>query len=288
MTQKSQGPPDEELRAPKEKDIEISFSAVGHQLRSGLQTAGEIGVFTARTIRDVPDMFRHYIPEVFRQAGILVLTSGLIVWFMMLIMGAECGLEGSYTLRQIGAPLYSGTFNAYCGLRELSVYMWGWIFSAKVGCGFVAELGSMRISDEIDAMEVMGIKSKSYLVGTRVAATMIAVPFMYVVGLGILYIGMYLITVVNLQVVSSGGYLYIFWLYQNPYDFFAALSKVMAESVAIVGVGLFYGYNATGGPVGVGRSTARSMIINLVLISLIGTIGTLAFWGLDTNAPIAN
>jgi phospholipid/cholesterol/gamma-HCH transport system permease protein len=288
MTEKFQDSPDEELRAPREKDIEISFSAVTHQLRNGLQTAGEIGLFTTRTIRDFPDMFRHYVPEVFRQAGILILSSGLIIWFMMLIMGAECGLEAGYTLRQIGAPLYSGTFDAYCGLRELSVYMWGWILSAKVGCGFVAELGSMRISDEIDAMEVMGIKSKSYLVGTRVAATFLAVPFMYVVGLGILYIGMYMITVVNLQEVSSGGFLYIFWLYQNPYDFLAALSKVMAESIAIVGVGLFYGYNVTGGPVGVGRYTARSMIINLVLISLIGTIGTLAFWGVDTNAPIAN
>jgi phospholipid/cholesterol/gamma-HCH transport system permease protein len=137
-------------------------------------------------------------------------------------------------------------------------------------------------------MEVIGIKSKSFLVGTRIAATLIAVPFLYTVGLGILYIGMYLVTVVNLGEVSSGGYLYIFWLYQSPYDFLAAMSKVMAESLVIVGVGLYYGYNATGGPIGVGRATARSMIINLVLISLIGTIGTLVFWGLNTNAPIAN
>jgi phospholipid/cholesterol/gamma-HCH transport system permease protein len=275
-------------RAPKPQDVDVSLRSISQRLKNGFEEAGQIGRFTADTIRDFPDMFRRYVPEVFRQAGILIFSSALIIWFMMFIMGGQCGLEASYTLKQIGAPLYSAVFDAYCGLRELSVYMWGWILSAKVGCGYVAELGSMRISDEIDALEVMGIKSKSYLVGTRIAATIIAVPFMYAVGLAILYVGMYLITVVNLGGVSPGGFLYLFWLYQSPYDSFAVMTKIMVESIAIVGVALFYGYNATGGPVGVGRATAKSMIINLVLVSVIGTIGTLAFWGLETNAPIAN
>lgn len=280
--------PSPPLRAPKPEDIDAGLGSIGRGLRSGLVGAGEIGVFTMEVIRDLPDMFRRDVPEVFKQAGILILSSALIIWFMMLIMGAECGLEASYTLRQIGAPLYSGTFDAYCGLRELSVYMWGWILAAKVGCGFVAELGSMRISDEIDALDVIGVKSRSYLVGTRMAATLMAAPFMYVVGLGILYVSEYLVTVVDLKDVSSGGYQYIFWIYQSPSDFLGALLKVLTETLAIAGVGLYYGFTATGGPVGVGRATAKSMILNLVLISLIGTIGTAAWWGLSTNAPIAN
>jgi ABC-type transport system involved in resistance to organic solvents, permease component len=275
-------------RAPKPQDIDISLSAVTERVKGGFREAGDIGRFTAEVVKDFPDMFRRYVPEVFRQAGILIFSSALIIWFMMFIMGGQCGLEASYTLKQIGAPIYSAVFDSYCGLRELSVYMWGWILAAKVGCGYVAEIGSMRIADEVDAMEVMGVKSKSYLVGTRIAATIIAVPFMYVVGLAILYMAMYLVTVVNLGGVSPGGFLYLFWLYQSPYDSFAVMCKIMAESVVIVGVGLYYGYNASGGPVGVGRATAKSMIINLVLISVIGTIGTLTFWGLDTNSPIAN
>lgn len=284
------GGPDREPppRAPKPADIDITLASIGAKVRGGFVEAGDIGRFTADTVRDFPDMFRRYVPEVFRQAGILVFSSALIVWFMMFIMGAQCGLEASYTLKQIGAPIYSAVFDAYCGLRELGPYMWGWILAAKVGCGYVAEIGSMRIADEIDALEVMGVKSKSYLVGTRIAATIIAVPFMYFVGMAILYTAMYLITVVNLGGVSPGGFLYLFWLYQSPYDTFAVMTKVMVESVAIVGVALYYGYNASGGPVGVGRATAKSMIINLVLISVIGTIGTLIFWGLETNAPIAN
>src|SRR5689334_22976657 len=118
------------------------------QLRDGLATAGEIFRFSANTVRGFRDV-RHYSSEVLHQAGILVLSSGLIIWVMQGVMGTVCGLEASYTLKQIGAPLYSGIFNAYCSIREMAPYMWGYIFAAKVGCGLVAELGSMRISDEI-------------------------------------------------------------------------------------------------------------------------------------------
>ena len=280
----SKAPP----KAPAPEPVHVSFSTIGSRFRAGMRTAGEIGVFTQGTIRDFPDMVRRYIPEMFRQLGLLIVGSALVLWMMMFIMGLECGLEAGYVLKQIGAPLYSGVFNAYCGLRECSVYMWGWILAAKVGCGYVAEIGSMRISDEIDAMEVMGVKSKSYLVGTRIMSALIAFPFLWATGLGMLYLGQYLMTVVNIGEVSPGGYFYIFWLYQSPYDLFASLTKVMVESLVICGVGLYYGYHAGGGPVGVGQATAKSMILNMVLISVIGALGTLFFWGIDVNAPISN
>ncbi|MBN9739257.1 MULTISPECIES: ABC transporter permease [unclassified Pseudonocardia] len=261
--------------------------SLGTQLRNGVSTAGEIFRFSTATIRGFRDV-RHYSSEVLHQAGILILTSGLIIWVMQGVMGTVCGLEASYTLKQIGAPLYSGIFNAYCSIREMAPYMWGYIFAAKVGCGLVAELGSMRISDEIDAMEVMGIKARSYLVGTRVIAAWLAIPFLYTVGLGIMYVTMYLVTVVQLGGVSPGGYLYIFWLYQNPLDFLYSLIKVMSFGTTIVFVGCYFGFNATGGPVGVGRNTAKAMMINMVLIHILGVLGTQLFWGLNPNAPIAN
>jgi phospholipid/cholesterol/gamma-HCH transport system permease protein len=226
--------------------------------------------------------------EVLHQAGILILSSGLIIWVMQGVMGTVCGLEASYTLKQIGAPIYSGVFNAWCSLREMSPYMWGYIFAAKVGCGLVAELGSMRIADEIDAMEVMGINSRSYLVGTRILAVWIAMPFLYTVGLGVMYVTAYLVTVVNLGGVSPGGYLYIFWLYQNPTDFLYSQIKIMAMGTVITFVGCYYGYTARGGSVGVGRNTAKSMMLNMVLIHIVGVLGTQLFWGLSPNAPIAN
>ncbi|RYJ07173.1 MAG: ABC transporter permease [Actinomycetales bacterium] len=260
---------------------------LGYKVIRGLAAAGDIVRFSAQTLRSFRDV-RHYSSEVFHQAGILIISSGLIIWVMQAVMGTICGLEASYTLKQIGAPLYSGIFNAFCGLREMSPYMWGYIFAAKVGCGLVAELGSMRISDEIDALEVMGVKSRAYLVGTRIIAAWIAIPFLYTVGLALMYVSMYLVTVVQLGGVSPGGYLYIFWLYQNPLDFIYSQIKVLTYGTTIVFVGCYFGFNASGGPVGVGRATAKSMMINMVLIHVLGVMTTQLFWGLSPNAPIAN
>lgn len=256
-------------------------------LQSGFGTAGDIVRFSGGVIRSFRDV-RLYSTEVLHQAGVLILTSGLIIWAMQGVMGTVCGLEASYTLKQIGAPLYSGIFNAFCSLREMSPYMWGYIFAAKVGCGLVAELGSMRISDEIDALEVMGVKSKAYLVGTRILAAWIAIPFLYTVGLAVMYVTMYLVTVVQLGGVSPGGYLYIFWLYQNPLDFLYSQIKVLSYGTTVVFVGCYYGFNASGGSVGVGKATAKSMMINMVLIHVLGVLTTQLFWGLSPNAPIAN
>ncbi|UUV28630.1 ABC transporter permease [Amycolatopsis roodepoortensis] len=273
--------------APKPADVEVSFKGMANSVKSAVETGGDIARFSGRTIRALPDL-RHYATEVFHQCGVLILSSGLIIWFMQFVIGYQCGLEGNYTLKQIGVPLYSGIFNAWCAIREMAPYMWGYIFAAKVGCGLVAEIGSMRISDEIDAMEVMGVKSRSYLVGSRIVAAWIAMPFLYVVGLGIMYIGEFLTTVKMLGGVSPGGYNFIFWLYQNPQDLFFSLCKVMAMGTAIIFVGCYYGYNASGGSVGVGRNTAKSMMLNMVLIHIIGVLGTQLFWGLAPNAPIAN
>jgi phospholipid/cholesterol/gamma-HCH transport system permease protein len=248
---------------------------------------GEIAKFSGSVVRSFPDL-RKYSSEVLHQAGILILSSGLIIWMMQGVMGSVCGTEASYTLKQIGAPIYSGVFNAWCSLREMSPFMWGYIFAAKVGCGLVAELGSMRIADEIDAMEVMGVKSRSYLVGSRILAAWIAIPFLYTVGLGIMYVTAYLVTVVQLANVSPGGYLYIFWSFQNPLDFLYSQLKVMAMGTVIVFVGCYYGFTARGGSVGVGKNTAKSMMLNMVLIHLVGLIGTQLFWGMSPNAPIAN
>ncbi|WP_243769649.1 ABC transporter permease [Amycolatopsis acidicola] len=274
-------------RPTEDQDVEVSLTRVTEKVRTSVTTGGEIVKFSGRTIRSFGDL-RHFVPEILQQTGILILSSGLIIWLMEFVIGYECGLEGKYVLDQIGAPLYSGVFNAWCLLREMSPYMYGYIFAAKVGCGLVAEIGSMRISDEIDALEVMGVKSRSYLVGTRIVAAWIAIPFLFIVGLGISFIGGYLVTVQLLGGVSPGGYSFIFWLFQNPLDLLFALIKVMLMATAIIFVGCYYGYTAGGGPVGVGRNTARSMMLNMVLVHVIAFLATELLWGTNLNAPIAN
>lgn len=281
------GPDTSTPRPPRPRDPEVSLGQVAGRVKGALATAGDITSFSATTIRELPTA-RLYMSEIFRQTGILILSSGLIIWLMEFVIGTTCGTEANYTLKAIGAPAYSGVFTSYCGLREMAPYMWGYILAAKVGCGIVAEIGSMRIAEEIDAMEVMGVRSRSFLVATRLLAAWIAMPFLYFVGLALMYLSMWLVVVVQFDGVSNGGYSLIFWLFQNPLDLMYSLAKVLAMGTVIVLVGCYYGFTAKGGPVGVGQNTAKSMMVNMVLIHVIGLLTTQLFWGLAPNAPIAN
>ena len=144
----------------------------------------------------------------------------------------------------------------------------------------------MRISDEIDALEVMGMPPITFLCATRLLAAWIALPFIYLVGIGVMYFASYLAVVNQVGDVSSGGYLLIFWMFQSPPDLIFSLIKGMVMATVIVLVGCYYGYTASGGPVGVGTATAKSMVVNIVIVHIIGMLGTVVFWGANPRAPI--
>jgi phospholipid/cholesterol/gamma-HCH transport system permease protein len=256
--------------------------------REWLATAGEIGSFTGHIVRDVWSLrvFR-FFGEALRQAGILIIGSTLVIWGLVFITGlGTCGIEGAYFTESQGAPSYAGIFTAWCNLREAVPYAFGYMMSAKIGTGIVAELGAMRISEEIDALEVMGVDSMVFLCATRLLAAWIVLPFMYVSAIGVAYVASYLAVVDQIAYTSAGGYLLIFWQFQNPTDFLFSVIKGMSMATAIVLVACYYGYNASGGPVGVGKATAKSMVLNLILVNLIGMLGTEVFWGTNPRAPI--
>jgi phospholipid/cholesterol/gamma-HCH transport system permease protein len=255
--------------------------------RDWISSFGEIAKFSGRVLGMVYGLrvFR-FFGEALRQAGILILSSTLVIWGLVFIIGLQCGIEGAYFNRSTGAPAYSGVFAAWCDLRELVPYAFGYMMAAKVGTGIVAELGSMRISDEIDALEVMGISSMTFLCATRLVAAWLVLPFMYLAAVGAGFFASYLAVVQQIGEVSSGGFLLIFWMFQNPPDLLYSVIKAMVMATAIVLVGCYYGYNASGGPVGVGTATAKSMVLNIVLVHLIGMLGTQLFWGANPRAPI--
>ena len=252
------------------------FDSFGEIARFGARVAGL--VYSGRALR--------FFGEVLRQAGILILGSALIIWVFVFILGLQCGLQGAYFFRAQGVPSYAGLFAAFCDLREAMPYAFGYILSAKVGTGIVAELGAMRISDEIDALEVMGVPPVTFLCATRLLAAWLAFPFMYLVGIGVMYLASYLAVVEQIGDVSSGGYFLIFWQFQNPPDLIFSLAKGMFMATAIVMVGCYYGYTASGGPVGVGTATAKSMVFNIVAVHILGMLGTLVFWGANPRLPI--
>src|SRR5436853_5398176 len=156
-------------------------------LRDWTAALGDIGKFAAGRFGAVFGLrvFR-FFGEALRQCGVLILGSTMVIWSLAFILGLQCGIEGAYFNRSVGAPAYAGVFSAWCDLREIMPYAFGYMMSAKVGTGLVAEIGAMRISDEIDALEVMGSNSLAYLCATRLLAAWLVLPFMYLVGNAIL------------------------------------------------------------------------------------------------------
>jgi phospholipid/cholesterol/gamma-HCH transport system permease protein len=252
-----------------------------------LAALGDVVKFAARVLGEVFGLrvFR-FFGEALRQAGVLILGSTLVIWGLAFILGLQCGIEGAYFNRSVGAPAYAGVFAAWCDLREIIPYAFGYMMAAKVGTGLVAEIGAMRITDEIDALEVMGISSMTFLCATRLLAAMMVLPFMYIAAIGAGFLASYLAVVQQIGEVSSGGFFLIFWMFQNPPDLLYSLIKAMAMALLIVIVGTYYGYTASGGPVGVGTATAKSMVVNIIGVHLIGMLTTQIFWGANPRAPI--
>ncbi len=256
--------------------------------REWLAAASEIGRFGGQVIGEVwSARVLRFFGESLRQAGILIVGSTAVIWALVFITGlGTCGIEAAYFNQSVGTPTYAGVFSAWCNLREAIPYAFGYMMAAKVGTGIVAELGAMRISEEIDALEVMGFNSVTFLCATRLLAAWLVLPFMYLGAIGVAFLASYIAIVKQIGYVSSGGYLLIFWQFQNAPDLLFSLIKGMTMATVIVLVGCYYGYNASGGPVGVGKATAKSMVLNLVLVTLIGMLGTQVFWGANPRAPI--
>jgi len=245
---------------------------------AGLREAGDLAGFAGRAVLGVGGA-RRYFAEVLRQCAILVTGSTLVILGLVLVVGSECGLFVVFLLRSLGASSFSGFNTALCGVREMFPYMFGYVFAAKVGCGLVAEIGSMRISEEIDAMESVGIDPMRYIVATRLSAVWLTIPALYAAALVAGYVGVFLVVVLQFGEVSQGQFQTLYFLSQTLQDNLYSLAKVMAMATVICLVGMYYGYRARGGPVGVGAATARSMVVNLVLIHVIGAVLTGAFWG---------
>ena len=251
--------------------------------RNFMESLGEIFRFCTMVIGHVFSgrVFK-YFGEALNQAGILVLGSTTVIFGLVFVIGLTCGIEGAYFNRSVGAPAYAGVFAAWCDLREAIPYAFGYMLSAKVGTGIVAELGAMRISDEIDALEVMGIKSISYLVSTRLVAASVVIIPLYAMSLIMAFLAAQLTTTV-LYGQSGGTYNHYFHTFLRPDDVFWSFVEVIIISVFVMINHCYFGYNASGGPVGVGEAVGKSMRASLVLIQFVVLFASLALYGTNPN-----
>ena len=213
-------------------------------------------------------------------AGALIVGGGMIfvIFSMSFFTGTEVGLQGFKGLQQIGAENFTGLIGAFANTREVTPLIAGVAFAAQVGAGFTAELGAMRISEEIDALEVMSVPSKTYLVATRVAAALLAIIPLYLISL---FASFFATKVVTTQFfgMSPGNYDYYFQLYLPLKDVVFSLLKAGIFAVVVALIHCYYGYNASGGPAGVGVAVGRAIRLSIVSVVVLNLVLSLIFWG---------
>ncbi|HYT10846.1 MAG TPA: ABC transporter permease [Mycobacteriales bacterium] len=255
---------------------------------------GQLG-FYLKALAATPRTLRRYKKEVLRLlaevsfgSGGLAVVGGTVgvIAFLSFFTGTEVGLQGYAALDQIGTAAFTGFVSAYFNTREIAPLVAGLALSATVGSGFTAQLGAMRISEEVDALEVMAVPSVPFLVTTRIIAGFVAVIPLYVIGLVSSYLATRTIAI-NYHGQSGGTYDHYFRLFLPPGDVLWSFGKVLVFSVVIVLTHCYYGYRASGGPAGVGVAVGRAVRTSIVAINLVDFFLSLAIWGATTTVRIA-
>lgn len=249
------------------------------QVRGPFEAAGDLLSFAAKAFRSVPAAVRLYPEEAGRQAAQLVRSNTAVIFAMVFMLGAIMGITGTSLFGALGLDSYVAAIPAVPMTRGVVEIVFAWVFAAKAGCGIVAELGAMRITEEIDAVEVMGIRPIPYLVSNRLIATVGVIPAIFSAALVLSYFSQRLFFVNLLHTVSTGGYTTVLFMFQGPTDLLIATSWATILVVMVTLVSCYYGYTVKGGPVGVGRATAQSMLVNLVLTSLTSIALAQIFYG---------
>ena len=228
------------------------------------------------------------LAEVSLGTGGLAVIGGtvVIVSFMTFFTGTEVGLQGYNALDTVGTSVFAGFVSAYFNTREISPLVAALALSATVGCGFTAQLGAMRISDEIDALEVMAVPSVPFLVTTRIIAGFIAIIPLYVVGLLSSYMSTRLI-VTWFFGQSRGTYDHYFHYFLPPVDVLWSFGKVLIFAMVVMLIHCYYGFHATGGPAGVGVAVGKAVRTVLVSVNILDFFLSLAIWGTTTTVRIA-
>ncbi|MEV0085600.1 MlaE family ABC transporter permease [Saccharopolyspora sp. NPDC003752] len=259
-----------------------------------LDDLGDQMSFYLRSLAWIPRAIARYAKETLRLlaevsfgSGALAVIGGTVgvMIGLTLFTGTVVGLQGFAALDQLGTSAFAGFVSAYFNTREIAPLVAGLALSATVGSGFTAQLGAMRISDEIDALEVMGVPSLPYLVTTRVIAGFIAVIPLYVLGLLTSYIAARAVTI-YIYGQSAGTYDHYFNLFLPPEDVLWSFGKVLVFSVVVIMTHCYYGYRASGGPAGVGIAVGRAVRTAIVTTALLDFFLSLAIWGTTTTVRI--
>jgi phospholipid/cholesterol/gamma-HCH transport system permease protein len=264
-------------------------------LVDGWNRVGTQTKFYGRTLRSIVYVFTHYRVELIRLiaqmglgAGALIIIGGTvaIVGFLTVTTGALVAVQGYSDFSELGVEALTGFVSAYFNVRLIAPATTAIALSATIGAGATAQLGAMRINDEIDALEVMGIHTVAFLASTRVIAGLLVVIPLYCVGvLAAFWAARFGTTILYGQ--STGVYDHYFRTFLNPTDLMWSFGQCIALSVMIMLVHTYYGFTARGGPAGVGEAVGRAVRSSLIVAAFVLVMLSLAVYGQSGNFNLA-
>jgi phospholipid/cholesterol/gamma-HCH transport system permease protein len=247
--------------------------------------------FTLASVGQIPLTLRRYRAETTRLiaqigmgTGALAVIGGTvaIVAFVTLSGASLVAIQGFSSLGNIGVDVFTGFFAALVNVRIAAPVVTGIALAATVGAGATAELGAMRISEEIDALEVMGVRSLAFLASSRIIAAVVVILPLYGLAMIMAFLSPQLVTTL-MYGQSSGTYNHYFRTFLRPDDVFWSFAVAVIIAVIVMITHCYYGYTAAGGPVGVGEAVGRSMRFSLVAVVVVAMLASLALYGVDPN-----
>jgi phospholipid/cholesterol/gamma-HCH transport system permease protein len=252
---------------------------------------GEQTAFYGQALAATPDAVRRYPGEVLRLIATMGLGTGalaviggtvVIVGFLTLSTGALIAVQGYNTLSNVGIEALTGFLGAFLNVRFIAPATAGVALAATIGAGATAQLGAMRINEEIDALEVMGIRAVTYLASTRIVAGVMAVIPIYTVAVLMSFLATRFGTTI-IYGQSRGVYDHYFSTFLEPTDLLWSFTEALAMAAAVMAIHTYYGFTASGGPAGVGEAVGRAVRTSITAGVFILLTITLSVYGQSGN-----
>jgi phospholipid/cholesterol/gamma-HCH transport system permease protein len=256
-----------------------------------LSKAGNQTIFFGRAIRGVPYAAVHFrgdisrlVAEISMGTGTLAMIGGTvaIVGFLTLAAGGTLAIQGYSSLGNIGIEALTGFLSSFINVRIAAPVVAGIGLAATFGAGVTAQLGAMRIAEEIDALEAMAIRSVEFLVSSRIVAGIIAITPLYAIAVILSFLASRTVTVILLG-QSPGLYDHYFRTFLNPIDLLWSFLQALLMGLAVLMVHTYHGYYATGGPSGVGVAVGNAVRTSLVVVASVTLLVSLAVYGTKGN-----
>lgn len=274
--------------------LRATYPRLSRQIERPISLLGRVGdhtLFYGRALAGMPHAAVHFRKEIVRLiaeismgAGTLAMIGGTvaIVGFLTLAAGGTLAVQGYSSLGDIGIEALTGFLAAFINVRIAAPVVAGIGLAATFGAGVTAQLGAMRINEEVDALETMGIRPIEYLVSTRIVAGMLAITPLYSIAVILSFVASQFTTVV-LFGQSAGLYAHYFDTFLNPIDLLWSFLQAILMAITVLLIHTYFGYFASGGPSGVGVAVGNAVRTSLIVVVSVTLLVSLSVYGANGN-----